>query len=86
MRRRCVKGEENASSDPPSPSTHKQPTNRIARPHQLFSMISGGSGSATTVGISSIKSSGSPECKSRVKPPISQLPSLMHVALCFLNL
>ena len=49
-------------------------------PHPLFSLS--GSGSTTTVGISAIRSSGLPECRIRVKPPIWQSApfSLSHAA------
>ena len=48
---------------------------RDSGPHPL---LSEGSGSHTKVGISSMSSSGCPECRMRVKPPMSQGPASRH--------
>lgn len=52
--------------------------------HPLFSLSS--SGLTTCVGISSMRSSGSPECSSRVQPPMWQIPFCRHSLWIFLYL
>lgn len=70
----------------PSSCCASLPSRCRPQTYQLLGTTSAGRGSTTMVGISSIRSSALPECSRRVKPPISQGPSLSHLCFCFLYL
>lgn len=59
-----------------APSPHAQ--GLFSTTYELFFSADSGSLSTTTVGTSSIRSSASPECRIRVKPPMSHTPIEWH--------